>query len=71
MLFQNDSEFSFTGTHESVELAKFMIEVNVKHFQDMASIRESIDEYERKLNGNGTRFVNKNLQRNGNGNGRR
>uniref|UniRef100_A0A914YF26 K Homology domain-containing protein n=1 Tax=Panagrolaimus superbus TaxID=310955 RepID=A0A914YF26_9BILA len=45
----NMIDFFFTGTKESISLAEMLIDIHIKHVKEMESIRESIDETQRRL----------------------
>ncbi|KAI6227189.1 Agenet-like domain-containing protein [Aphelenchoides besseyi] len=47
-------DFQFTGTKESISLAKLLIEYHMKHLQELDMIRESVEEINRKLHPRGS-----------------
>lgn len=46
-------DFLFTGTKESISLAKLLIDYHLKHLVEMDQMRESVEELNRKLHPRG------------------
>lgn len=46
---KNQVGFYFTGTREAISLAAMLIDIHIKHVKEMESIRESIDETQRRI----------------------
>jgi fragile X mental retardation protein len=61
----NSVDFFFTGTKESISLAEMLIDIHIKHVKEMESIRESIDETQRRLypNSDNSGFYNRGYSR--------
>jgi fragile X mental retardation protein len=63
----NMVDFFFTGTKEAISLAELLIDIHVKHVKEMESIRESIDETQRRLypNSDNNGYYNRGYSRGG------
>uniref|UniRef100_A0AC34F9H0 K Homology domain-containing protein n=1 Tax=Panagrolaimus sp. ES5 TaxID=591445 RepID=A0AC34F9H0_9BILA len=66
----NMIDFYFTGTKEAISLAEMLIDIHIKHVKEMESIRESIDETQRRLypNSDSNGYFSRGYSRGGRGN---